>query len=161
MANKKNPFEKNIEYNPDDFKKSEKVIEAKENKVEKDPNEWQEQSNAYAKAHGIPKRVIDIDRNQDIYNSTWHNFLIIFMILTIISVGIIFSWGTINDKFGTKFYDNSTMVCNITIPEYPTCPQCPSASCGDVNVPECPVCPSFPEEINIVLSDELEGNESG
>lgn len=165
MPGKRKSFEKEVEYNFEDFKKSQRTIEnpqadLNQSKPIKDVEQWSEQSNSYLKHHKIPKRVIDLENHEEVYNSVWHNFLIIVFILTIITALVILSWGVITDKFGTTFVDNSTMICNVDIPDIPVCPECPSTSC-DIDIPECPVCPDFPEEINIVLSDGFEVNESG
>src|SRR3990167_9568058 len=70
-----------------------------EQKQEKDVEKWEEDANAYLKHHDIPKRVVDIRRNQEVYNSFWHNFLIIFFLISIIGFMVFAGWGIYNDKF--------------------------------------------------------------
>jgi cytochrome c biogenesis protein ResB len=134
-----NPFDKQVSYNyPTEAERQRAKPLPTENKQEKDVEKWEQDANAYLREHKLPKRVINTEGSQELYNSVWHNFLIIFFILVLIG-GIIFGcWGIYNDKFKTVINDNSTVVCEApTIPECPTapsCPVCPSLSCGNVSL---------------------------
>lgn len=159
---KENPFEKEVSYSyptTEAERRKGQPLPSTEKKPEKDVEKWGEDANSYLREHKLPKRVVDVERGQEIYNSTWHNFLIIFFILILIG-GIIFGcWGIYNDKFKTVFYDNSTVVCEApTIPECPTapaCPSCPSLSCGNVTV-------QIPDNLQLTIENNYTGgNESG
>lgn len=157
----KNPLEKEVSYSyPTEAERirAKNLPPQKPQKEEKNVEQWGEEANSYLKHHNLPKRVVDVDGGQELYNSTWHNFLIIFFILVLIG-GIIFGcWGIYNDKFKTVFYDNSTVVCEAptipTCPTAPACPACPGLSCGNVTV-------QIPDNLKITVESNLtEGNES-
>lgn len=69
-------------YSPPDAKNEEKPIN-------KDPDKWSEQANDYFKGHKVPKRVIDTDGSQEVYNKGFVTFLIIFSILSVIAFLVI------------------------------------------------------------------------
>ena len=79
----------------------------------------------------------------------WHEFLIIFFVLTLIG-GICFvGWGIYNDKFKTD------VDVNLTCPEI-VIPECPT-----IEIPKCPACentcevecPAFPNQIDVIIKN--------
>lgn len=84
------PFYKSVTgfYNP---KPAREEPEKKETKPlpKQDPEQWKEQANNYFKGNGVPKRVVDIDGGEEVYNKKLVGFLIGFAILSIIAFIVI------------------------------------------------------------------------
>ncbi len=103
-----------------DFKKDPQQVE----------DDWKNQANEKLSTRGSSNRVVNV---------FWNKFLIMFLMLAIILGVSFFCWGIYQDKFKTSVIDNSTVICegsnlNVTVEKNPSCPVCPSFSCGDTNV---------------------------
>lgn len=162
---KDNPFEKEVNYyyptaQEKPVAKQQAPIKepVQEPARPKDVEKWEKDANAYLEHNNIPKRVINMDGHDEIYDSRWHNFLIVFFLIAVVAFMAFAGWGIYNDKFKTVFYDNSTVVCEAPIipecPIAPACPSCPSLSCGNVTV-------QIPDNLQITFENNLTGgNES-
>jgi len=128
---KENPFEKEVNYyHPVKEKKEEPI------KTVKDVNKWKEDSNAYLKENKIPKRVIDLNSKDKVYNSLFHNFLIIWFIVFLIGFMIFTSWGIYNNKFKSELNNSLTNICEAPVVLNSinfTCPVC-NMNCPNIYV---------------------------
>jgi len=114
-------------------------------------NDWADTSNKRLEESEIPKRVVDVNKGQKVYGSFFHNFLLIFFVLILIT-GLIFGmWGIYNDKFKTEV--NTNLTCpDIKIPE---CPRQSDCNC-DLTCPAVNTSCVFPDRIIV----EFEGNQT-
>ncbi|MCX6748448.1 MAG: hypothetical protein NT076_02485 [Candidatus Pacearchaeota archaeon] len=131
------PLQKPLKRNAEAPQEEKQIVEDK----------WAEKSNEVLKETGSTKRVVDPGNGQEVYSKTWHNFLIVFFVLTIIAGIGWFGYLGYTDHFKTEVSVNNTNVCAEIpkCPEPPVIPKCPdcSLSCGNYSFNPTMICPEL------------------